>query len=120
MISNKISAFNTPISSEPTSIVNFISSPEEAGPTILDETVSQSVLNSNVSSLSKEVGPTLSQKIGSTLLQGTISAFDTTPSVSLFESMSLNIDTVQSVFDDINTWSYLPLPYDHASKLIKP
>ena len=34
--------------------------------------------------------------------------------------MSSYVDTLQTVSDDIYNWSHLPLPYAHATKLMKP
>jgi hypothetical protein len=34
--------------------------------------------------------------------------------------MSSYIDTIQSTDHDNDNWSHLPLPYTHASKLMKP
>jgi len=101
MISDPKVAFNTLQSDDFFSSDTPSSSLEEVGPTSLNLTVTQSVEEVR-STFSKEAGPTSSSKVGPTLLQGTNSAFDTTRSVSLSQSMSSYVDTLQSVSDDID------------------
>ena len=89
-------------------------SPEAAGHTSLNLTVS-STFEEAGPTLPEEGGPTFSSKIGPNLFQGTNSASDSSSFVSLSQSMTSYIDNLQSASDDIDTWSYLPLPYAHTS-----
>jgi hypothetical protein len=115
VVSNPVSSLPEDTFSTDTSIA----SPEEPGPISLHLTASSTV-EEDGPTLSEEVGPIPSLKIGPTLLQGANSASNSSSFVSLSQSMSSYVDTLQSDSDNIEHWSHLPLPYAHASKLIKP
>ena len=104
VISDPTVALNISLPDDSLSSDSFSTSPEEVRPT-----------------LSQEVGPTLSQEVGPTLLHGAYyDAFDSSRSVSLSQSMSSYIDTIQLNAHDYDNWTHLPLPYAHAPKLVKP
>jgi len=108
VISDPNVVFNTSSPDDSLSSDTFSASPEEAGLNSRRISVSLS-LEEVGSTLSEEVGPTLSDETGPLILQGTNSTFDTSRPVSLSQSMSSYVDTIQLSSHDNYNWSHFPL-----------